>query len=180
MKNLFYLLVSISLAAFTTACNGNQKKSETTEPVKAETAQQIEQNDAATLMGDWNIVTLEGTPIPQTEETPYLSFNIKEKRLAGMTGCNRVMGDIIISETDPSAISFDKMGSTKMMCHNDALETAVLAALAKVRSYASIPCQLVKEKANCIALYDENKKELMTLQQEPLVNTEFQQTPQEN
>ncbi|MEG0949989.1 MAG: META domain-containing protein [Bacteroidales bacterium] len=178
MKKLFYSVLFIGALGFMTACGGNQKKSEET---KAEQmAKEIEQADAANLIGDWNLQTLNGVAVPQTEETPYLTFNINDKRLAGMTGCNRVMGDIILSDTDAAAISFDKMGSTKMMCHNDSLESVVLSTLAKVRSYAAITCKNVNAKTSCIAFYDENKNELMTLQQEPLVNTEFEKTPAEN
>lgn len=174
MKKLFYSALFISAFGLMVGCSGNSQKSNETK------AEQIQQTDAQNLIGDWNIQTLNGVAVPQTEETPYLTFNIKDKRLAGMTGCNRVMGDIILNDTDASAISFDRMGSTKMMCHNDSLELAVLAALAKVRSYAPISCKNVNAKASCIAFYDENKKELMTLQQEPLVNTELEKTPAEN
>ncbi|MEG1587379.1 MAG: META domain-containing protein, partial [Bacteroidales bacterium] len=159
------------------SCTSSQKKAEGTATEQAE--KKIQEADAATLMGDWNILTLNGVIVPQTEETPYLTFNMNDKRLAGMTGCNRVMGDIMLDPADASKISFDRMGSTKMMCHNDSLERAVLAALANVKSFATIPCKATKD-AHCIAFYDANKTEIMTLQQEPLINTEFQTTPAEN
>lgn len=178
MKKLFYSVVFIGIFGLMAACTGNQKKSDETKPEQM--AKEIQQKDAANLIGDWNIQTLNGVAIAQTEETPYLTFNINDKRLAGMSGCNRVMGDIILSDTDASAISFDKMATTKMACHNDSLESMVLTTLAKVRSYATIPCKSQPDKTSCIAFYDEAKKELMTLQQEPLVNTEFQETPAEN
>ena len=174
MKKLFYSFVFLCTLGLGVSCTSSQKKADSADKATAE------QKDAAALMGDWNILTLNGVAVAQTEETPYLTFNIKDKRLAGMTGCNRVMGDIILDPANAAMISFDKMGSTKMMCHQDSLENVVLASLVKVRSFAPITCKDVKENASCIAFYDENKNEIMTLQQEPLVNTEFQTTPQEN
>lgn len=171
MKKLLYSLFFIGALGLIVSCSGNSQKNESK-------SEQIEQSDAQNLIGDWNILTLNGVPIPQTEEAPYLTFNIKDKRLAGMTGCNRVMGDIVLSDTDASAISFDRMGSTKMICHNDTLESAILEALGKVRSYKAIACK--SDKSSCIALYDENNNELMTLKQEPLLDTEMHPTPSEN
>lgn len=183
MKKLFFPLLFISALFLSLNCTGSKKQTNptTNEAQQAkELAKKVEATDATILLGIWNITSVNGVKVVQTEETPYLNFNVTERKVSGMTGCNRLMGDIILDKTKAFALSFDKMASTRMMCPQDSLESAILTTLAKVASFEPIPCVNKNDKKKCIAFYDANKVELMTLQQEPLTETELQETPQNN
>ena len=55
---------------------------------------------------------------------------------------------MVIDSTNVDAISFDNMGSTKMMCANMEVEDALLAALAQVKAIEYNAEQLQLKDAN--------------------------------
>ena len=111
------------------------------------------------ISGEWSLTTINGVKVNEADSV-YLGFNTKEKRLYGMTGCNRVMGDIILDEGNK--LSFDKLGSTRMACHNDSIERIVLVALPEVSSF-SVKDNKANPKDDVITFYAKDKKEIMTL-----------------
>lgn len=90
--------------------------------------------DAKTLNGAWNVVELNGASITPSEETPYLDLNFQDNRLAGSGGCNRLMGQIVTSDSIKSDISFPNTATTMMACPNMDKETEFLKALSSVKS----------------------------------------------
>ena len=85
------------------------------------------------------------------------------------------MGEIMLSATRPYEMSFDKMGSTKMMCPNDSLEQEMLKALSEVKSFGAVNC--AQTDRTCVALFGADQKELITLQKKLSAETESQQVP---
>ncbi|MEG1615435.1 MAG: META domain-containing protein [Bacteroidales bacterium] len=144
MKKLIYSTILFgSLVAFG-ACSGNSKK------------------EAVNLQGEWVITSVNGVKVQETPESPFLNFDLTEKRVNGNAGCNNFFGEVIMNEADASSLSFDKMGATKMMCPNDSLEMEVFKALNEVKSFGSADCD-VKGKT-CAKLMNAQNNELLTIQ----------------
>jgi heat shock protein HslJ len=85
----------------------------------------------ADLTGDWKVVaidqkTLEGVEIP--------TMNIAANKVNGSTGCNRYFGGIVI-DYKTKAITFDKIGCTKMLCAEKNAEHDFLNALNDVKNF---------------------------------------------
>jgi heat shock protein HslJ len=55
-----------------------------------------------------------------THKKASLKFIVEENRLAGNTGCNRIMGSYTI---DGDKITFGETGSTRMMCDPESMKT---------------------------------------------------------
>lgn len=175
MKKLFCAALLFGSILALGACSGNSaKKENTTSPTEA-TAEQAKTIEAKDLQGEWTISAVNGVSIVQDEETPFLGFNMTENRLYGMTGCNRVMGTLVLNASQPYALSFDQMGSTKMMCHNDSLEQAILLALSEVKSFGALTCK--DQNQTCIGLFNADQKELLLLQKKLTAEKEAQEIP---
>ncbi|WP_300724908.1 META domain-containing protein [uncultured Bacteroides sp.] len=136
MKKTFLGVAAICAGALMVACSSNKNVVKT-----------------ADLSGEWTIVSVDGQNI-NIEEMPFIGFDLAEKRIYGSSGCNRMMGDLVL-DTTASTINFGHVGSTRMMCPNMDTESKVLDAVNKVKGY--------KATADGIALIDEKGKELMTL-----------------
>lgn len=82
----------------------------------------------------WELVQLNGQALAgaQNGNTPHLIFLAAEQRIAGSTGCNRIMGSYTLA--DDGSIQLGQMATTRMACPNMATEAAFLAAL---RNYDS-------------------------------------------
>ena len=172
MKQIVYLFLLAFLSLFLFSCKKQANQANQRVEVGKEMLQNVENEmseDASFLIGDWNILTVNGVDVNQDETTPYLSFNITDKKMSGMTGCNRIMGDIVINDNQPFSISFDKLASTKMMCPKDSLEKAILLALGEVKNFAPMPCH--SEKKVCVSFVNSNAHQIMTLEREPLSET---------
>ncbi len=95
--------------------------------------------DYAAFDGDWHIVSVNGQPIANNLETvPTLSFDTKEHRLDGTTGCNRIMGNIETGKDGKQDLSFGQVASTRMMCADMELEREILAVLPIVKSFGKL------------------------------------------
>lgn len=178
MKKLFYSAFLFGAVLTMAACSGKSAKttSETDNSAKTEvTAAEAKTINLDSLQGEWNIMTVNGVKIVQDAETPFLGFNISEKRLYGMTGCNRVMGMIETTADQPYAIRFGQLGSTKMMCHNDSLEQAVLKAIGEISAFGAVKCE--DAQRTCVGLFDTNQKEVILLQKKLNAETESQEIP---
>lgn len=87
--------------------------------------------DAAHSLGTkkWELVELNGTPVATApgSERPYLLFLPGEQRVAGLAGCNRIMGSYTIRAD--GSLSLGPLATTMMACPDMAAETAFLKAL---------------------------------------------------
>ena len=92
----------------------------------------------------------------EVEKTPFLEFNVEEKKVHGNAGCNIVNGGILQEEGQPASLGFDKLLSTMMAGPGMTLEGKVLEALGKVKSF------VVKDEHTAVLL-DENGAEALTL-----------------
>lgn len=174
MKTFAYTLLFASALALATACS--DKKPAATAEGDAAAASTVE-TDAVTLLGDWDILQVDTISVPQTEDTPYLTFNLHTLTLGGMTGCNRIMGKIVLGSA-ASDLKFENVASTRMMCPDDGLEQQILNAVNATASYTVIPTP--KDVAPKIALFDASGKQLLILEREPLTDTVLDTTPEEN
>ena len=109
------------------------------------------------LEGEWTLVSVGGETLGEMENTPFLAFNVAEKRVHGNAGCNTVNGNLVQEEGNPASLKFDQMISTMMSCPNMDTEGKIMEALGKVRSFA------VDADGN-LSLLDENGQEVAGLE----------------
>ena len=117
--------------------------------------------DINELEGEWNVIELEGKSLSSDNPLPFLSFDLKEKRLSGNTGCNRIIGSLDIDDANNEMISFPQVGSTRMACPDMTVEDNLLKLLNSVKYFES------KSKAKPvtrISLCDESKNPIMLLE----------------
>ena len=129
------------LSAFTflfTACATTQK---TTSP--------------QAFYGEWDVVSIQGEKIVPSDKTPYLGFDVKEQRVYGFTGCNRLTGGINAEELSKGVADFSRMGSTRMACFEDKYETKFLSAMGEVAK--------VKAKGKTLSLCNASGKVVVEL-----------------
>lgn len=91
------------------------------------------------LNGEWNIETINGKALGQSEKVPYIGFNVAEKRVYGNAGCNSISGMLQQEEGVSNSINLDKLAATMMMCANMEVEQQVLAALNIIKTFNSLP-----------------------------------------
>lgn len=112
------------------------------------------QHDADLGGATWQLLTLAGqtmTPA-EGEKSANLSFDLKNKKIAGFAGCNRFFSSF---ESDQQTLTIAAIGATMMSCHQGmGLERKYLEALTKVNHYSIQQNQLV--------LYDDNGQPLAT------------------
>lgn len=99
-------------------------------PAASAQTETVQAKNANLLAGNWRLVRLNGQTVTVAEaaRTPQLSFQVAEQRVTGYTGCNRLTGGAIVSNTH---ISFQGVASTRMACIGEALEQPFLAALSE-------------------------------------------------
>lgn len=87
------------------------------------------------ISGIWYIVSVNAEKVVESKagkEMPFLDFNVTDKKVSGSTGCNRLTGEIIITN---SSIDFGQLAVTRMMCRNAIYETPILQLLRGNLSY---------------------------------------------
>ena len=91
------------------------------------------------LNGEWNIIEINGTAVVPApgQAFPYIGLDAATGRISGNSGCNRMMGSFDIN-SEPGRITFDQVGTTRMMCADMSVETNVLNALKQVRKYVKL------------------------------------------
>ncbi|MDY3069534.1 MAG: META domain-containing protein [Parabacteroides sp.] len=117
--------------------------------------------DINELEGEWNVVELEGKSLPSEKTLPYLSFDLKGKRLSGNAGCNRIIGSLDIDESNREMISFPQVGSTRMACPDMSVEDNLLKLLNSVKYFES---QSKGKPVTRISLCDEAKTPVIVLE----------------
>lgn len=83
--------------------------------------------------GQWRIESIDGKKIDSDGLNVFL--DIPAMKIHGNTGCNFFNGEIEIDPSEPSSISFTRMGVTMKMCENTELERTMLVALEETTSY---------------------------------------------
>jgi heat shock protein HslJ len=84
----------------------------------------------------WQLVELNGRPVPNLERLPWLTFGSADSRVSGFGGCNGLTGAY---EIDPAAarIRFGKIASTMMACAAGMdVETELHRVLGTVDNYS--------------------------------------------
>ena len=107
----------LGVAACMAACQG-EKKSES----------------ELNLEGEWLFQTVEGDSIAAGEEEVFLGLNTADSTLYGCTGCNRLLGSFTF-DYETQTITFENLGSTRMMCENMESEAQVMAALQSTTAF---------------------------------------------
>ncbi len=92
-------------------------------------------SNVVSLNGEWTIAQVNGRQ-SVGETTPFIGFNPQDSTMYGNSSCNRFFGSIRYTVGDAHALSFDNVGSTRMLCHNSPMEQEILAALGSVVSFA--------------------------------------------
>ena len=117
--------------------------------------------ELASLAGKWNIAAVYGQAVDEiekeVEKTPFLEFNVEEKKVHGNAGCNIVNGGFTQEEGQPASLKFGQMISTMMAGPGMQVERQVLEALDKVTNFA------MKDGQTAVLL-DENGEEALTLE----------------
>lgn len=108
------------------------------------------------LAGEWVISAIYGSQVPQMEKTPFLAFDMEQKRIHGNAGCNIVNGGFSQEEGKANSLKFSQMISTMMACPDMDTEHQILEALGKVTGFS-----LNQDQA--VALLDEAGTEVLTL-----------------
>ena len=88
------------------------------------------------LKGEWKITSVNGEDIPNgMEKQPFLTFDLKEKRIHGNAGCNVINGGFETNADNARSISFPNMISTMMACPDMEWESKILKALNEAKSF---------------------------------------------
>jgi len=129
MKKIILILACI--AVFTSSCNST--KSSTTD----ENTTATKENNLSGLDGIWELNYISGTKIAfeglYPDKKPFLSFNTKDGRVSGNSGCNSFTGSMSVSN---SYLHLDdSMAMTKMFCPGNG-ESNFLDGLKKINGYS--------------------------------------------
>lgn len=97
------------------------------------------ENGLENLDGKWMIKEVEGQTIKESQETtPFITFDINNRRMNGNAGCNIINGALKIDKNNPKAIAFGQVISTMMACPDMDTESKILKALSKVSSHGAL------------------------------------------
>ena len=98
-------------------------------------------NNDFKIAGKWNLSFIKDFNIPQDQagKTPFLNFNIQEKKVSGNFGCNGFGGNYIMSKDSLNIIN---VMSTLMACPKMETENKFSAALQQTDSYKIINNEL--------------------------------------
>ncbi|NDW11803.1 META domain-containing protein [Bacteroides sp. 214] len=91
------------------------------------------------LEGEWNIIEINGSKVQPTagQKAPYISFETTSGKLAGNSGCNRMMGSFDIN-AQPGSLELSEIAGTRMLCGDMTLEKNVLNVLKNVKGYKKL------------------------------------------
>ena len=98
--------------------------------------------DINLLEGQWNLTEMNGKDFKDSEDVPFLIFDLKENRLAGYTTCNRLTGTLDTEKLKDCVADFTNMGMTRMMCQDNTTEADFVDALNKAKTIKVVANQL--------------------------------------
>lgn len=100
------------------------------------------------------LTLIPSTPLPQEQKLPFIIIKA-DGRLAGSTGCNRIIGTAYFGK-NPGEVIFKNISTTKMFCNqNDYIEEKFIEALNKTLHYTI--------EQNTVFLYDGERNPLIRL-----------------
>lgn len=104
--------------------------------------------------GEWNITEVDGSKLATVSgQTPYIGFDLKEGRIYGFSGCNRIMASVDEKTGMPD---FGHMGSTMMACPDMETEDRVKQAL-------NTTCTFGRLQEGRVGFYDADNTLVMVL-----------------
>ena len=109
------------------------------------------------LEGKWNITEVNGEAISTQENTPFMEFNMAEKKIHGNAGCNIFNTSLETDANDTSAPKIAQGMSTMMACPDMETESKILQAMTTVRAVKA------GTDANQMLLVDEAGKTVFVL-----------------
>ena len=109
------------------------------------------------LEGKWNITEVNGESISTQENTPFMEFNMAEKKIHGNAGCNIFNTSLETDANDISALKIAQGMSTMMACPDMETESKILQAMTTVRAVKA------GTDANQMLLVDEAGKTVFVL-----------------
>lgn len=109
------------------------------------------------LEGKWNITEVNGEAISTQENTPFMEFNMAEKKIHGNAGCNIFNTSLETDDNDISALKIAQGMSTMMACPDMETESKILQAMTTVRAVKA------GTDANQMLLVDEAGKTVFVL-----------------
>lgn len=118
MISKFIFSIAIVASVFFTGCSTSATE-ETAKP------------DVSLTNTYFKVVTLKGNEIEVFDKEPYIQFEA-EGKVKGHLGCNSFFGSFT---TEDKNISFENIGSTKMMCPNIKTEDAFTQVLQHTKAY---------------------------------------------
>ena len=110
------------------------------------------------LDGEWSVVKIKGSDVAAADgqDAPFIGIDADKKRVYGSTSCNRITGMLDV-DPEKGTIDLDKVGSTRMMCPDMALEDRLLGAFGEVKSFRL-------KKGSTLMLTDADGKAVIELQ----------------
>lgn len=113
-----------------------------------------EKKTAVDLAGEWKVVELNGTEVPETMQAPALAFDTAENTYSGATGANILHGEFTFENGN---LTLGEAGVTQMMADSISMvvEGAYLKAIAAVKTVA--------EENGSLLLKDESGNTLVKL-----------------
>ncbi|MEG2573712.1 MAG: META domain-containing protein [Bacteroides sp.] len=148
MKKVFLSLASACMCILLASCGCCKKAVSTTYNKRAR-----------------NITEIAGKAISSTNGTnPSIGFDLKDKRIYGNSGCNRMMGSFSTDAAKPGSLNLGSIASTRMACPDMSTEQSLLIALNDVKSFKIVSCN--KAKGCKAILYGEDGKGLVTMEKQ--------------
>ena len=109
------------------------------------------------LAGQWTIIAVKDEPV-QSPITPFLEFDISEKRVHGNTSCNMFNSAFETDAKDQTTIRFVTPVSTMMACINMDIEAKILQAIPDIAHVKK------GETANRVKLVDKTGSTMLLLE----------------
>lgn len=115
---------------------------------------QLKNQNINFLNGAWTVSSINNESV--TDNNVRIVIDVQEMRIHGNSGCNLFNGTLFIDTYKDWGVEFQELVSTRKMCRNIHIETALLVALEET--------QFCKELENGeIALFDGNGNQIATL-----------------
>ncbi len=120
MKVILVQVASLTVMLFFFSCSVNNKRNYL--------------SNISLESGKWMLINLNGQEVAKqnTARPIYVEFNVTDQKVAGFAGCNRLFGAYVMKG---SALSFARVGSTKMICPDAELENTFIANLQQINRY---------------------------------------------
>ena len=122
----------------------------------------LKNHDIDFINGAWIVTSINNESV--TFHNIRLVIDVQEQRIHADSGCNIINGTLFIDPYTDWGVEFQELISTRKMCPNIHIETALLVTLEE-----TLFCK--KLGSGEIALLDRNNKQLATLKRLDLLNT---------